>query len=31
MAETAVAAAARPHDLGLDAESGSDFCLRMMG
>ena len=31
MAETAVAAGARPHDLGLDAESGSDFCLRMMG
>ena len=31
MAETAVAAGARPHDLGLDAESGADFCLRMMG
>ena len=31
IAETAVAAGARPHDLGLDAESGADFCLRMMG
>ena len=31
MAETAVAAGARPHDLGLDSESGAEFCLRMMG
>lgn len=29
-AETAVAAGARPADLGLDAEAGAAFCLRMM-
>jgi len=29
-AETAVAAGARPFDLGLDAEAGAEFCLRMM-
>ena len=30
-AETAVAAGARPADLGLDVAAGADFCARMMG
>ena len=31
VAEVAVAAGARPADLGLDAESGAEFCVKYMG
>ena len=31
VAETAIAAGARPHDLGFEAEQGADFCIRLMG
>lgn len=31
VAEAAVQFAARPHDLGLDAQQAVDFCVRMMG
>jgi hypothetical protein len=31
VSEAAVQFAARPHDLGLDAQTAVDFCVRMMG
>jgi hypothetical protein len=31
VAEAAVRMAARPHDLGLDAQQAAEFCVRMMG